>query len=181
MRKIFIAAIFFIMISTNICSAIEKSEFSLGGITPDMTYNDVIARYGEPTEKLGGFAQLVHSVIRYGDSVEIGFIGRNDPEIKYVVVTKNNGWTTPSNIHVGMPIDDVIEIYGTDYSNRGRQQSDIPQWMIDSGKPYYEYHWTGNQYTWKYFINSELSYALSVVEDDGKVTAIKLSRLLPEH
>lgn len=181
MRKIFLAAFCLIIFSTNICSAIEKNEFSLGGITPDMTYNDVIAKYGTPTNKLDGYAQLVHSVIMYGDSVEIGFIGRNDPEIKYVVVTKNNGWTTPSNIHVGMPIDDVIEIYGTDYSTRGRQQSDIPQWMIDSGKPFFEYHWTGNQYTWKYFINAELSYALSVVENGGKVTAVQIRRLIPEN
>ncbi|MBR5913444.1 MAG: hypothetical protein IKZ58_03635 [Selenomonadaceae bacterium] len=181
MRKIFLAAFCFIIFSANICCAIEKNEFSLGGITPDMTYNDIIARYGEPTEKLKGYAQLVSSVIMYGDSVEFGFIGRNDPKITYVVVTKNNGWTTPSNIHVGMPIDDVIEIYGSDYSTRVRKQSDIHQWMIDSGEPYYEYHWFGTEYTWKYFINAELSYALSVVENDGKVTAIKLRRLIPEH
>lgn len=89
MRKIFLAAIFFILISTNICGAVERNEFSLGGIQLNLPYDDVIAMYGQPTSHPGGYAQLVSDVITYGDGVEIGFLGK---KVRYVVTQKNNGW-----------------------------------------------------------------------------------------
>ena len=178
MRKIFLAAIFFIMISTSLCGAVERNEFSLGGIQLNMPYNDVIAMYGQPSSHPGGYAQLVSDVINYGDSVEIGFLGK---KVRYVVIQKNNGWVTPSGVHVGMSIDDVIKIYGKEDFIKIRTQADIPDWMKTSGKSYYDYTWTGKKYTWKYYVNEELSLAVSVVENGGKVTGVMIHQITPEY
>lgn len=172
MRKIFLTAIFFILISTNICGAVEINEFSLGGIQLNMPYDNVIKIYGQPTSHPGGYAQLVSDVIIYGDSVEIGFLGK---KVRYVVTQKNNGWATPSGVRVGMSIDDVKKIFGNDYTTQTRTQADT------SGKNYFDYTWTGNKYTWKNFVNDDLTLALSVVETGGKVTAVMIHQITPEY
>ena len=179
MRKfgILIAAIAFLLISTNICGAVERNEFELGGVNLGNSYDDVIKMYGQPTSHPGGYSQLVSDVITY-NGVEIGFLGK---KVRYVVTTKNNGWKTPSGLRVGMSIDDVIKIYGTDCSTQVRNQSDIPKWMLESDKKYFEYTWTGTRYTWKHFISNELTLALSVVESGGKVTAVMIHQITPEY
>lgn len=179
MRKfgILIVATAFLIISMNICGAVDRNEFELGGVKLGMSYDDVIKMYGQPTSHPGGYAQLVSDVITY-NGVEIGFLGK---KVRYVVTTKNNGWKTPSGIRVGMSIDDAIKICGTDYSTKVRNKSDIPKWMLDSDKKYFEYTWTGTRYTWKNFINDELTLALSVVENGGKVTAVMIHQITPEN
>ena len=178
MRKLgILIAIAFLVMSTNICGAVARNEFALGGVNLENSYDDVIKMYGQPTSHPGGYSQMVSDVITY-NGVEIGFLGK---KVRYVVTTKNNGQTTPSGVRVGMSIDDVIGIYGTDYSTQVRNQSDIPKWMLESDKKYYEYTWTGTKYTWKNFVSNELTLGLSVVETGGKVTAVQIQRFTPEY
>ncbi|MBQ6976437.1 MAG: hypothetical protein IJQ16_07800 [Selenomonadaceae bacterium] len=179
MRKltILITAIAFLVISMNICGAVERNEFALGGVRLNIPYDDVIKMYGQPTSHPGGYAQLVSDVITY-NGVEIGFLGK---KVRYVVTTKNNGWETPSGVRVGMSIDDVIGIFGADYSTQIRNKSDIPKWMLNSDKKYFDYTWTGTRYTWKNFVSDELTLALSVVETGGKVTAVIIHQFTPEN
>ena len=91
-----------------ICGAMSPSKFlgelSLGGIWLDMPYKDVISMYGEPTRIEKGKGQLVRYTLFYGDSVEIN-IGKADGGKVIGVKSKaNNGWSTPSGLHVGMPL-----------------------------------------------------------------------------
>ena len=184
MKKFFALTIFLVLSATNVCNALSLEEFSLGGVQLNMPYDNVIEMYGQPTSHPGGYAQLVNDVIIYGNDVEIGFLGK---KVRYVVTTANNGWKTPSGIYVGMPIDEVIKICGTDYKTYTRSQNDIPDWMKKSDKPYFEYTWTGKKYTWSRVADiygyepGDTKFVLSVVENGGKVTAIIISQLTPEH
>ena len=76
MKKIFIlTALIAVMISST-CFAMRISDFSIGGISLNMPYNEVIRTYGQPTSHPGGWAQLVTDCIKYGNDVEIGFLGK---------------------------------------------------------------------------------------------------------
>lgn len=184
MKKIFVMAVVFILTISEVCFAIGKNEFSLGGVYLNMPYDEVIKMYGQPTSIPGGYAQLVSNVIMYGDNVEIGFLGK---EVRYIVTTANNNWKTPSGIYVGMPIDEVIRIYGNDYKTTTRSQADIYDWMKQSDKPYYDYKWCGMKYSWSRVADSyvempgDTTFILSVIENGGKVTGIKISQMTPEH
>lgn len=182
MKKFFALTIFLVLSVVNVCSALSSEEFDLGGVQLNMPYDNVIAMYGQPTSIPGGYAQLVSNVIKYGNNVEIGFLGK---KVRYVVTTANNGWKTPSGICVGMPIDKVIHIYGTNYETSTRTDNQIADWM--RGKPYFEYTWTGKKYSWSrvadtYSYNpGDTKFILSVVENGGKVTAIMISQRTPEY
>ncbi len=182
LKKIFAMAIFLVLSVASVCSAVDRNEFSLGGIYLNMPYNDVLKMYGQPTSRPGGYAQLVTDVIKYGSDVEIGFLGKN---VRYVVTTANNGWKTPSGLHVGMTIDEAIRIYGTDYKISTRSQSDIYDWM--KSQPYFPLTWTGKKYSWSrvaetYGYNpGDTIFVLSVVEKGGRVSAIELDQITPEY
>lgn len=184
MKKIFIMTVVFILTVAEVCFAIGKNDFNLGGVYPNMSYDTVIKMYGQPTSIPGGYTQLVSNVIMYGDNVEIGFSGK---KVRYIVTTANNGWKTPSGIHVGMSINEVIQICGNDYKTRTRSQNDIHDWMKQSGKPYYEYKWHGTKYSWSQVADfysyepGDTKLVLSVVENGGKVTGIEISQITPEY
>ena len=112
MHKILLTTLIAMAIFSNVCFAYTPLEFSLGGLTPNNTYSDVIKMYGEPTRKLNGYSQMVSNVIMYGSNVEIGFLG---DKIRYIVTTADNGWATPAGVHVGMYFDEVAKIYGADF------------------------------------------------------------------
>ena len=167
-----------------VCFAIGKDDFSLGGVQLNTPYDEVIKMYGQPTSTPGGYSQMVSNVIMYGDNVEIGFLGK---KVRYVVTTADNAWRTPAGVYVGMSIDEIIRIYGDDYKTQTRSQADIPEWMIQSGKPYYAYKWQGTKYSWSRVAETysempgDTSFVLSVVESGGKVTGIELHQITPEH
>lgn len=183
MRKIFIAATITVMLISNICAAMRLSEFNLGGVPLNMPYDDVIKIYGQPTEILNGYAQLVNKVIMYND-VEIGFLNK---KVRYVVTTANNGWKTPAGVYVGMPLEEVIEIYGSDYTVTNRAQEDIPKFMRESGKRYFDYIWHGTKYSWSQVADiysyepGDVTFMLSVIVNDNKVAAIKINQITPEY
>mgnify|MGYP002869329901 CR=1 FL=1 len=181
MKKIFMAAAIF----SNVCFAFTKVDFTLGGLTLNSNYNDVIKIYGEPTSKPGGYAQLVTDVIKYGDDVEIGFLGE---KIRYIVTTADNGWTTPAGVRVGMYFDEVAKIYGADFTMYERTFEEIPAFMRESDEPYFEYEWTGKKYSWSEVAVNNFTYApgdttyiFSVIVNEGKVTAIEISQSTPEY
>lgn len=185
MRKIFIVATLVTVIFSNVCFALRASDFALGGLRLNTPYENVIARYGQPTNIPGGYSQLVSNVIMYGGNIEIGFLGK---KIRYIVTTADNGWQTPAGVRVNMPLDEVIDIYGDDYEVTERTFADIPKFMRESDKPYFEYNWTGTQYSWTRVSDSyvykpgDTKYIISViVDEDETVTAVKLSQRTPEN
>ena len=184
MKKIFVIAILAAAILSNVCFAYTPLEFSLGGLTLNNTYGDVIKMYGKPTTNPGGYSQMVSNVIMYGSNVEIGFLGE---KIRYIVTTADNGWATPAGVYVGMNINEVIRIYGADFTMRERTFEDIPAFMRESGKPYFEYEWTGAKYSWSQvadvytYTPGDTKFILSVVVNDNKVSAIELNQSTPEY
>ncbi len=172
MKKFFTAAILTASILLNTCFAMTRADFSLGGLTLDNNYSEVIRMYGEPTSKPGGWAQLVSDVIKYGDDVEIGFLGK---KIRYIVTTANNGWKTPAGVYVGMPISKVIEIYGADYKTVTREKP------INPNEKYFYYKWSGTKYSWSEPVDEDTKYILSVIVNEGTVTAIELNQQTPEN
>ena len=184
MKKFFMAAVLTASILLNTCFAMNRADFSLGGLTLNNTYSDVIRMYGAPTSKLNGYSQMVSSVIKYGSNVEIGFLGG---KIRYIVTTADNGWATPAGVHVGMYFDEVAGIYGADFTMWERNFEDIPAFMRESGQPYFEYEWTGAKYSWSQvadvytYTPGDTKFILSVVVNDNKVTAIELNQSTPEY
>ena len=183
MKKIFALTIFLVLSAVNVCSALSIEEFNLGNVKLNMTYDEVVAMYGQPTSRLRGYSQLIHDVIIYGDSVEIAFM---NGKVRHVVTTANNGWKTPSGIYVGMSIDKVIKIYGTDYTTYTRSADKIPDWMKKSDKPYYDYKWYGTRYTWSRVADiygyepGDINFYVSVVVNGEKVTGIVIGQRTPE-
>ena len=184
MKKILAVAVLIVAIFTNVCFAYTPLEFTLGGLTLNNTYNDVIKMYGAPTRKLNGYSQMVSNVVMYGNNVEIGFLG---DKIRYIVTTADNGWTTPAGVHVGMYFDEVAKIYGADFTMWERTFEDIPAFMRESNEPYFEYKWTGAKYSWSEVTENftyepgDTSYIFSVIVNKGKVTAIIISESTPEY
>ena len=178
MQKLFIAATFTAIIFSNVCLAMKPTDFTLGGVNLNIHYNDVIKTFGEPVSKIGGWAQLVTNVIKYGESIEIGFCGE---KVRYVVTTANNGWKTAAGVYVGMPLDEVIKIYGTDFTKSTRTSP------LDSNKPYFYHKWTGTKYSWSqvadvyYYAPKDTRYIISVIVDADKVSAIELNQSSPEY
>jgi hypothetical protein len=178
MKKFFMAAVLTISMLLNTCFAMELDEFSLGNLELNTPYNDVIKAYGQPTSHPGGWAQLVTDVIKYGNGVEIGFCGK---KVRYIAVTENNGWKTPSGVRVGMSIDKVIELYGKNYKTVNRANP------IDPTKEYFYYKWSGTSYSWAEIADvytyqqGDTKYILSVIVNNGIVTAIEISQQTPEN
>ena len=172
MKKFFMAAVLTASILLNTCFAMNLSEFNLGGLQLNTAYNDVIKMYGEPTSKPGGWAQLVSDVIKHGDDIEIGFLGK---KVRYIVTTANNGWKTPAGVYVGMPLSKVISIYGADYKTVTQEKH------INPNEKYFYYKWSGTKYSWSEPVDEDTKYILSVIVNNGTVTAIELNQQTPEY
>jgi len=177
-KKILAVAIFAALIIPNICLAMTRADFTLGGLSLNMPYNDVIRIYGEPTSKPGGWAQLVSDCIKYGNDIEIGFLNK---KIRYVVTTANNGWKTAAGVYVGMPLDEVLKIYGDDFYT---ETHDTP---LNPAEKYFYYKWSGTKYSWSQVANiymyepGDTKFILSVVINGNIVTAIELNQRTPEY
>ncbi len=184
LKKFFIATVLTLALISSSCLAMKLSEFSLGGMSLNMTYDEVIKIYGQPTQILNGYSQLVSKVVTYGDNVEIGFLGN---KVRYVVTKANNGWKTPAGVRVGMTLAEVLEIYGGGYTAQTRAPEDIPKWMRESCEPYFEYNWSGTKYSWAQVADAyayepgDVSFVLSVVVNNDRVSAIELSQRTPEY
>lgn len=116
-RTLIIMSLTFVFLS-GICGATNTNRFlnelSLGGIRLGMTYKDVVAIYGNPTRIEKGTSQLVRYKLFYGNSIEIHIGMSAGEKVIGIISTANNGWSTPSGLHVGMPMPRglVEEIFG---------------------------------------------------------------------
>ncbi|MBR6013244.1 MAG: hypothetical protein IK062_05630 [Selenomonadaceae bacterium] len=178
MKKIFVSVILFLTMMSSVCFAIDKNDFSLGGIYLNMSQDEITKMYGQPTSRPGGWAQLVSDCIKYGDAVEIGLLGK---KVRYVVVTANNGWKTFAGVHVGMSIDDVIKIYGGNYKTESKSV------RFDYQKQHLYTNLNGTAYIWSRvsenfsYNEGDTKYRISVVVNNNKVNAIVLDQITPEY
>lgn len=107
-------------------AAVPDDSIALGGIVTGMTKADVEEIYGASEELIP--YQYVRTTgvytekIGYGDSVVVWLTGQSaseTPKVDGVVVSANNGFTTPEGIHVGSTKQEVLDTYGEpdiDYS-----------------------------------------------------------------
>ena len=177
-KKFFSVMLLSLLVISNVCFAVGKNDFSLGGIYLNMPQNQVYNMYGQPTSRPGGWAQLVTDCVRYGNDVEIGFLGKN---VRYVVVTANNGWKTSAGVYVGMSVNDVINIYGKNYTTENKTVKFAHQ------KEHLFTNLNGTAYIWSrvsenFMYNlGDTTYRISVVVNNQKVTAIILDQITPEY
>ena len=93
-------------------STLPQNEFSLGGISPEMTVNEVLDIYGSPTS-IDNKGDLVYD---YGGTVKIFFWKNcykdsNEYEVQSVTTTANNGFATPAGLRVGMSYSEMVALY----------------------------------------------------------------------
>lgn len=178
MRKIFVSTILVLAMMSSVCFAIEKNDFSLGGIYLDMPQDEITRMYGQPTSRPGGWAQLIRDCIKYGDDVEIGLLNK---KVRYIVVTANNGWKTAAGVHVGMSIDNVIGIYGGNYKTENKSVK------FDHQRQHLYTNLNGTAYIWTRVSENfsynpgDTKYRISVVVNNNRVNAIVLDQITPEY
>ena len=95
-------------------ATLPDSEIAIGGLTVGMSPGNVQDIYGAPDQINSKNGQLFYS---YGGTVNILFkknYDNNNPdvEINQIKVTANNGFTTPSGLHVGMTYSEMVNLYG---------------------------------------------------------------------
>ena len=177
MKKFFMLATLVLTMLSSVCFAVGRNDFSLGGIYLEMPKAEVIKMYGQPTSRPGGWAQLVRDCIRYGNDVEIGFLNG----VRYVVVTANNGWKTSAGVYVGMSLNDVIKIYGKNYTTENKTVK------FAHHKEHLLTNLNGTAYIWSRVSENfsynpgDTTYRISVIANNNKVTAIVLDQLTPEY
>lgn len=99
---------------------ILQDEAALGGITPGMDVETIEEYYG-PGSGVNPIYSKAQGMwidkLTYGGTVEITLGGRDPGSMKteMIVVTGNNGWETPSGIHVGSTVNDLVNAYGYPY------------------------------------------------------------------
>lgn len=119
MKKMFLSVVALVTILiSNFCFAAASKELSLGGISLGMTYQQVVAMYGEPTLKYHSLYsnsdKISDTYIQYGNNVEIKFSNDNGKigTVTNVFVTANNGWKLNSGLAVGNTFQDFCNAYG---------------------------------------------------------------------
>ena len=192
MKKFFALTILIFAMMSGVCLALDKDDFSLGGVYLDMSEEEVIKMHGQPTftfgGRFGGLGHIISSCVQYGDNVEIAYgVGgvRFVDVTRFVVVTANNGWKTTAGVHVGMSIDDVIKIYGKDYRIYKRKPFNHPDY--DNKRKHLHCTLDGTAYVWsrvgeKYIYDpGDITHHINVIVKNKKVTAIEISQSTPEY
>ena len=138
--------------SANRAPGFEEKDVELGGIRIGMSYDEVIKLKGKPTKEEKSNVQLVRNVIFYGHNVEIGF---SKEKVRYVTVSADNDWRTPTGLHVGMPLNVAETMYGPYYKTMS-----APTNRPESSKnsPFYEDHWQGTRYRYRCTPSDVYSY-----------------------
>ena len=100
-------------------AAVPLNSIALGGIVPGMTKGDVERIYGSckvlHPYQYSSKRKTYFGVIGYGNSVVISMGGSSafdSSKVEMVVVSADNGFTTPEGIHVGSTKQEVINAYG---------------------------------------------------------------------
>ncbi len=131
---IFCAVIIFLFPYINVCNAkMPRSEMYLGTLTVGSSINEMKKIYGTPTADGMGFEE--NRSCTYGDDVVI-YYNTLEEKIQSIVVTGNNGWTTPSGFNVGGNIRTVLNLYGSaDYTKSGNSKKAHLYFSCDKHKP----------------------------------------------
>ena len=149
---IFIVGINFLFSYINICNAkMPRSEMYLGNLTVGSSIAEMKKFYGTPTADGMGFEE--NRSCTYGKDVVI-YYNTLEEKIQSIVVTGNNGWTTPSGFNVGGNIRTVLNAYGSaDYTK-----------SANSKKVYFYFHCDKNK--------PNLGLAILIDENNGKILEI---------
>ena len=119
-RYILLVGALLMLSFSTVCASIPDSEFSLGGITIGSSADYVKSLYGEPDRASnaqpgpdGSYYGYV-----YGSSLRIEF-NADTNAVTGVIVTANNGFSTPAGITVGMDADVITQLYGEPFRISG--------------------------------------------------------------
>ena len=165
-----------VLLTGSVCSAMTLSatqfinELSLGGVRINMSYDDVIKKYGHPSREAKSGTQLVSKIIYYGDSVQINIDRSQEGRVIGITTTANNGWNTPAGVHVGMKLDEAVKIYGQ--PSNIREPSQYLKW------PTYEYFYSktksaGYGLPWELTVNWGMHIGYDK-NDGGTIKSIKI-------
>lgn len=123
---------------------IPADEGSIGGIGLGNSYDYVTEIYGAPDESTGVYRHLAANVyaknIKYGGTVEITFESRT-PDGSFTVmhmhISGDNGFATPSGIHVGSTKKDVYRAYGQPkrVSKNERAKTELWSYYVEDSGP----------------------------------------------
>lgn len=129
MKRILILTWMMVLFTLNVCfAALPDSEFAIGGLTLGSTEEQVQSVYGEPNSRevsaLGAPGHERYDIVtyKYGDSVMIIFY---QGHLTSLIVSRANGWTTPSGIGIGTSLSDLLDMYGK------------PSWMYNNNTLYH--------------------------------------------
>ncbi len=115
-----------------------SKDMTLGNLPLHVGMDYIRTIYGAPTKQSSRtFTSVYRNTITettywYGDSLEIVTRGNH---IMSITTTKNNGWSAPGNITVGMDINDLRQAYGLTYAMKQKD-----------GTVYYPYSYGANIY-----------------------------------
>lgn len=119
MKKILLLTAAALCAGTIAMARVPNDEGAMGGIVPGMTKEEVIAIYGAPKEGKVTWAaawgpHAEAQIIGYGDSVTMNCVRDSGRPFRVTMIhiTANNGFSTPSGIHVGSTRSEVIGTYG---------------------------------------------------------------------
>jgi len=117
LKKVFCVLIALMIMISDTCFAgsVGDSEISLGGISVNSTASYIRSVYGEPTkirDEYNGEEDIWERVWYYGRDVKIYFHDSDRSTVSHVIVTANNGFSTPAGVYVGMRESALEEVYG---------------------------------------------------------------------
>ena len=121
MKKFFFALICSVVLNFMTAEArIDDSRIALGGIVPGARLYEVIAMYGQPTEKEISNRLDNKPYVYYGTDKSrvvlamygVGLSYEGTEGVRTIGVKSDNGFATPDGIKVGMPAAVLIEKYG---------------------------------------------------------------------
>ena len=136
-KQIFLLTIMVLMMFSCSCFAGEPTtkDCSLGGIAPFMTYDQVVAMYGEPTSQKGSFGTGENAYLSYGNTVQIQFA---NGVVSNIFSIGNNGWRLPNGISVGSQFKDLVALWGTPPLSFGKgKYGDYYGWRVSEGICHY--------------------------------------------
>ncbi len=161
-------------------AAVQPEDVSLGGICPNMTYEEITDVYGAPSREEQGNSQLVHKIIFYGDDVEIGFCNK---KVLYVTVTADNGWRTPQGLYAGMNLHDAISICGQDYKSFTERQTGSNTSNSQKQVIRYVYRCAAPEGIYSY-VPGDIKWGINLMTNGAgatQVDAVTIRAYFPEH
>ncbi len=142
-RKILALAAGLLCMGNVAFASIAQQEGSLGGISLGTDIDYVTQIYGAPDKTTGVFEQRYGmrygQKIQYGDSAVMLFTSNesNGPfTLSYIQISANNGFATPSGIHVDSTKRELYNAYGKpDLVQKGKGNSVLWSYKVRNSGP----------------------------------------------